>query len=116
MKIALPEWNDHISPVFDVADNILIYEYRNGEKEKHEIVSLPVAGPLMRASILKAHGVAIVICGAISRLAENALFMKNIQTISYKCGQITEILSAFRNGHLEDAVFSMPGCQGKENE
>lgn len=113
MKIAVPEWQGRISPVFDVAEDILLIDMeKNREKDRQTIV-LAKNTPWERAGLLRRMRVNVLICGAVSWPLEMALKAKGIQVISNICGQIEAVLAAFRNQRLIDNAYLMPGCCGR---
>jgi predicted Fe-Mo cluster-binding NifX family protein len=111
-KIAIPHHLGRVSPVFDVARNILTICVRDGREDKREEVIVDVLDPFLRAQKVSALGVDVVVCGAISQPFEAALSAAGIEVIGFVCGPIEEVLSAALNGTLEDARFLMPGFAG----
>ncbi|MHB0959465.1 MAG: NifB/NifX family molybdenum-iron cluster-binding protein [Pirellulaceae bacterium] len=111
MKVAVPEWQGRVSPVFDVAEQVRLVDV-DGEKDRQRVtVSLENTAPHERARRLAELGVHVLVCGAISWLLEALLANKGIRVIPLKCGEVEEILHAFGDGTLEDGRFSMPGCR-----
>jgi len=108
-KIAIPHHLGYVSPVFDVARNILAVSVRDGQGQERNEVALETADPFLRAQELKNFGVDIVVCGAISRPHEMALLAKGIEVLHSVCGPLEEVLSAALQGTLKDARFIMPG-------
>ena len=111
-KVAIPHHLGHVSPVFDVARNLLIVSIKDGQGQGREEVTLQTADPFLRAQEVKNLGVDVVVCGAISQPYETALSAAGIKVISFVCGPLEEVLSASLNGTLEDARFLMPGLGG----
>jgi predicted Fe-Mo cluster-binding NifX family protein len=110
MKVAIAQWQDRVSPVFDVANEILVSEIRPGKERRSEVVSIKGAQPMERARALKDCGTQVLICGAISRPMEMTLTALGIQVIPFTCGEVEEVLEAFRCGRLKGTTFLMPGC------
>jgi predicted Fe-Mo cluster-binding NifX family protein len=111
-KIAIPHHLGYVSPVFDVARNILIVSARDGQGQEREKVALETGDPFLRAQQMKNLGIDVVVCGAISRPYETALLAKGIEVRHSICGPLEEVLSAVFEGTLEDARFIMPGFAG----
>lgn len=111
-KFAIPHHLGHVSPVFDVARNLLAVSIKNGQKQGREELALVTADPFLRAQELKNLGVDVVVCGAISQPFEAALSAAGLKVISFVCGPLEEVLSALLNGTIEDARFLMPGLVG----
>ncbi len=111
-KVAIPHHLGHVSPVFDVARNLLTVSLDGGQEQGREEVTLQTADPFLRAQELKNLGVDVVVCGAISQPFETALSAKGIKVVGSVCGPLEEVLSAALNGTIEDARFLMPGLGG----
>jgi predicted Fe-Mo cluster-binding NifX family protein len=108
-RIGITHHLGHVSPVFDVARNLLAVSIKDGQAQGREEVTLQAADPYLRAQELKNLGVDAVVCGAISRPYEAALSTKGIKVIGSVCGPLEEVLWAFLDGTLEDRRFLMPG-------
>ena len=113
MRVAIPHWQNRVSPVFDVAGNVLMVDVADGREEARRNVAVNVEQPHLRASLLSQHGATVLICGAISWPLELALNAVGIEVISQTCGDIEQVLSAFINGQLKQDAFLMPGCCGR---
>jgi predicted Fe-Mo cluster-binding NifX family protein len=109
MKIAIPDWQGRVSPVFDSASKALLVEATEGGQVRREMASIPGDDALERARWLRRLGVEVLICGAISRHVETALAAAGIVVIPNTCGQVDDVLKAFLNGRLNEKGFMMPG-------
>ncbi len=99
--------------MFDVAERILLVQVGgSGEMSRRE-EPLPEEPPNLRARRVADLGVTALICGAISQPLEALLAARQIEVISQVCGDVEEVLEAFRAGALEDDRFIMPGCWGR---
>ncbi|HAR95654.1 MAG TPA: hypothetical protein DCR97_06800 [Deltaproteobacteria bacterium] len=100
----------YVSPVFDVARNLLFVSIRDGQEgyDRRE-ATIETADPFLRAKKLEDLGVGVLVCGAISRVYEAALTRRGIEVISLVCGPIEDVLSAYFDGTLGDSRFAMPG-------
>jgi predicted Fe-Mo cluster-binding NifX family protein len=116
MKVAIPHWQGRVSPVFDVAGNVLVVEIRNGVEHSREDVALDADDPQLRAARLGQTGAELLICGAISWPLEMALSSAGIDVITQTCGEVEQILVAFAKGQLQDNAFLMPGCCGRRRQ
>ena len=113
MKVALPIWAGRISPVFDVAERLLVVEVEEGtEVGRHEetVRETAFARRAMRVAEL---GVDTLICAAISKPLEEMLTHAGVQVISQTCGNLEDVLGAYLRGQLTDRAFLMPGCCGR---
>lgn len=112
MKVAIPYWQERVSPVFDVAGRVLLVEVAEGKEQGRQ--DLAMEGQLRtRANLLRENGASVLICGAISRPMELAMTAAGIEVISQTCGEIERVLAAFIGGQLSEGTFLMPGCCGR---
>jgi predicted Fe-Mo cluster-binding NifX family protein len=107
MRLALPDWQGRISPVFDVAREVVLVDLDSGNRQRASLGSL---APHDRAARLVEWGVDVLVCGAISWPLESLLIASGMQVISLVCGDVDDVVRAFREGALEREQFAMPGC------
>lgn len=110
MKLAISTLADRISPVFDVARQLLVVEVDHGKEVGSRNVPLEESKPAARARYVAALGVKVLICGAVSRPLERLLQVEGIEVFSQRCGPVGEVLGAFLSGQLTEEAFRMPGC------
>ena len=113
MKVAIPHWRGRVSPVFDVAGNVLVVEVDDGIEQARRDVLFDVEDPQGRAVRLTEAGANVLVCGAISRPLEMAVSAAGIAVIPQTCGDVERVLAAFITGQLADGSFLMPGCCGR---
>jgi predicted Fe-Mo cluster-binding NifX family protein len=113
MKLAISTLDDRISPVFDVAQAVLLVQLRCGRELGRQTVLLHARDMARRAAELSQQDVDVLICGAISRPLEATLRTVGIHVIPQTCGPIDEVLRAFVAGRLNGRAFLMPGCCGR---
>ncbi len=113
MKVAIPEWQGRISPVFDVAAHLLLADVTGGRVGERHTASLSAAAIHARARQVADLGVQVLICGAISWPLELALSGAGVEVIPQTCGEVEQILEAFVAGQLGRNAFLMPGCCGR---
>ena len=114
MKVAVPVWQGRVSPVFDVAGQLLVAELAEGTEVSRREYPLPSAEPEQRASQLAELQVQTLICGAISQALEALLSENGIRVHGRVCGNVDDVLKAFAAGTLGDAQYAMPGCCGQQ--
>jgi predicted Fe-Mo cluster-binding NifX family protein len=110
MRLAIPTLADRISPVFDVARQLLVVDVDHGEAVDTRNMPLEDGKPAARARHLATLGVTVLICGAVSRPLERLLLSEGLEVFSQRCGPVGEVLSAFLSGRLTEEAFRMPGC------
>lgn len=111
MKVAVAVWEGRISPVFDSARHVHLYEMieagapvRLGELAMHD------RHPAQRVRNLQEAGVEVLICGAVSNPLANVLQHAGLRLLSFVTGGEEEVLAAFCRGDLPSDAFLQPGC------
>jgi predicted Fe-Mo cluster-binding NifX family protein len=111
MKVAIPQWQGRVSPVFDVAERVLIVDVEGGAVQARHEEFCGGAELHLRTKRLAEWGVDVLICGAISQALEFALCDTGIEVIPLRCGAVEDILAAYIGGRLAGKTFTMPGCR-----
>jgi predicted Fe-Mo cluster-binding NifX family protein len=113
MKVALPVWNERISPLFDVCRKICVAEVDSGRVIEMTEADLCPGEPAGKALQLQEMGVSVLICGAISRPVQRMVAARNIKVIPFISGPSPEVIQAWLSGTLNNSSYSMPGCCGR---
>jgi len=116
MKVAVPDWQGRVSPVFDVAEHVVLVDLDAKEDGSQHTESLGSTAPHQRAQRLSELGVDVLVCGAISWPLEALLTANGIRVIPLICGEVAEVVRAFRDATLKDEQFAMPGCCRKRRQ
>ena len=116
MRLAVPDWQGRVSPVFDVAEQVLLVDLDGPPESSQRMKPLGSTAPHDRARRLAELGVDVIVCGAISWPLESLLTTGGIRVIPLVCGEVEEVVRAFREGTLEDERFAMPGCYRKRQQ
>jgi predicted Fe-Mo cluster-binding NifX family protein len=116
MKLAIPVWQGRISPVFDVAGQLLLVDLTDGREVAREECVLQENAPDQRARKLAELGVGTLICAGISQSLEVMLGEAGIGVIARICGGTEDVLAAFVAGQLSEERFAMPGCCGQRQQ
>ncbi|MCE0495488.1 NifB/NifX family molybdenum-iron cluster-binding protein [Vibrio salinus] len=116
MKAAFTIWNDRISPVFDVAGQLLVIE----TNEQREIIGrqtfkLSGESAYEKLMFISDLGVDELVCGAVSRPVFHAIKMNEIAVYSFRAGHIDDLVRAWQKNQVEQVNFSMPGCGRRGN-
>ena len=112
MRVAIPVWQGRVSPVFDVATQVLIVDLDEGGEVGRRHESLAQMGIEQRSEWLAHLGVEQAICCAVSHGLEMLLRAHGIGVVARICGDVNDVLQAYREGSLESERFAMPGCRG----
>jgi predicted Fe-Mo cluster-binding NifX family protein len=111
MRIAIPVWNDRVSPVFDVARSIRVVDIADGKITRETNHTFENES---RASTLVKLGVDLLICSAISTPLEATLWVSGVEVVSDTCGTVEKIVAAFLSGDEKLKTFRSPGYTHSE--
>jgi predicted Fe-Mo cluster-binding NifX family protein len=110
VTVAIPIWQERISPVLDAAARLLVVRQRRGAAVERREVTLGVLTPQTLARSVAELGVEALLCGAVSEGLRRALESEGIRVVSDLCGEVETVLRAFARGRLHREDFAMPGC------
>jgi predicted Fe-Mo cluster-binding NifX family protein len=116
MRIAIPQWQGRVSPVFDVAGRLLLVDVENGRELRRQEAPLKRADVFGRAAEVSGLGAQVLVCGAISALLEARLAAAGVHVVGFVCGAVEDVLAGFLNGELPSPEFLMPGCRGRRRQ
>ncbi len=112
MKIAVPEFQGRIAPVFDTCRRILIVVQNVDGDEIVSNEDWSTIARFGRAARLKELGVDTLICGGISCVMEEQIGRQGIRVIPWLSGAVPDVLGALRKGCISDPRYLMPGRGG----
>jgi predicted Fe-Mo cluster-binding NifX family protein len=116
VTIAIPVWQNRVSPVLDTATRLLVVRRRNGQEAgRREMVLGPLPPEALARTVAELH-VDMLMCAALSEVLRRALDHRGVRVRPHLCGEIEELLRAFDSGRLERPEFRMPGCWGDHSE
>ncbi len=113
MKVSIPTRAGRVSPVFDVARQLLVVTIEEGRESFREQAAIEETQLSARVRCVTSLGVDVLICGAISMQLEAMLVSAGVRVIPHTCGAVEEIIQAFESGRLTDEEYLMPGCCGR---
>ena len=111
MKIAVPIWENKVSPVLDTAAKLLIVETLNQNEIGRTEAFLDELEISRRCFRIRKLNIDVLICGAVSRAFSDMLAVSGIHVIPGIAGPVEEILGAYFSGALNQSKFLMPGCK-----
>jgi predicted Fe-Mo cluster-binding NifX family protein len=111
MKIAIPIWEDKVSPVFDTALRLLVVEVKGKKEASRFIYYIGDEDLTRRCQHIRTLNVDILICGAISYIFLKMLQSSGLEVIQQISGQVEEVLKAYLKGNIYNTRFLMPGCK-----
>ena len=109
MRAAFATWDQRLAPVFDVARWIHVVDAEAGSVVAVNDEVLPSGMTVQRAVRLVELGVETVVCGAISRPAQDMLEAYHIGVVPFVTGELLDVVQAWLEGRLDDECFVMPG-------
>ena len=107
----MPIFEGCISPVFDVAKNLMLVDVENRQEIARAHVVLEDSNPDLKTRRVIDLGASTLICGAISKPLESCLLSAGVEVIPQTCGGVEDVLHAFVAGALDENIFVAPGCQ-----
>jgi predicted Fe-Mo cluster-binding NifX family protein len=113
MKVAIPHWQQRVSPVLDTARQCYVITMEDGVEISRQDIELRGVSPLQRARELAALEIDVLICGAMSRSLEEALRISGVPVRPKTCGEISDLVQAIMEDRLDGEHFLMPGCCGR---
>jgi predicted Fe-Mo cluster-binding NifX family protein len=120
MRIAVPIWEDRVSPVLDTASRLLIIELEDQREASRFETLLDEQDIYRRCVRIKRLGIDILICGAISCPFLRMLMVSGIKIIYGISGNTEDVLEAYFCGAINHTKFLMPGfrrnrfCEGSQ--
>lgn len=109
MKIAIPVWGGKISPVFDTASKLLMFEVHDWSETQRSEVFLHENDLTKRCYRIRSLDIDVLICGAISRPFSRMLVSSGVSVIAWISGDAKDVFEAYLDGKLDQSRFFMPG-------
>jgi len=109
MRIALPVWQDKVSPLLDTASRLLVVvAERERETSRFEtyLEEMDISRRCQRIHSLK---IDVLICGALSRAFSTMLMAAGTDVISGITGRVEDVLKAYFHKTIFDSNYLMPG-------
>ena len=110
MRLAIPEFNGRVSPVFDFCRRLIIVEVSTDGPSERFKVDWSVPEVQNRADRLEALKIDALLCGGISSDLAEDVARKGIRVFPWISGEVQEVLNAFLANRLPDPHLTMPGC------
>ena len=100
MNLAIPIFNNFISPRMDCTRDFTLLEIVDGVVATREKLSVPSLHPLQIGYYLKSRGVDVLVCGGIPFPLLHVIQQQGISVIYGIIGEVEEVLEAFIEGRL----------------
>ncbi len=109
MRLAIPVWRGHVSPVFDVAATLLVIDVEDAREVARHVVPLGTPNESLRAHGLVSLGIDVLVCGAISRPLEQKVTAAGIRVMSLVSGPIERVAESMVAGRRLPPDCLLPG-------
>ena len=109
MKIAIPIFENRISPRFDCAPALVLYDITGQRAVGRKEISCEGWNDMERVSQLKGLGVDTLICGGLPNYLLGILTSGGIKVIPWIAGDTGEVLTLFLRGQLNSGTVICPG-------
>jgi len=116
MRIAIPVWDDKISPVLDTASKLLIVEVEDQKESSRFEIFLDEYELSKRCIRIRGMNVDTLICGAVSQPFYRMLASSGIEIVRDIAGHPEHVLDAYLKNKLTTPEFYMPGCNKKRKK
>ena len=111
MRIAIPVWEDKVSPVLDTALKLLVVEVKNQSEESRFVYHIDENDLSYKCQRIKKLELDILICGAVSHAFLQMLLASGLDVIQEISGLAEDVLHAYLKGNIFQPRFLMPGCK-----
>ncbi|MFH1999967.1 MAG: NifB/NifX family molybdenum-iron cluster-binding protein [Planctomycetota bacterium] len=113
MKVAIPVFQNRVSPVFDWSTRLLVIETDQGCEIRREELTLSADSATSRIDSLAGLSIEVLLCGGISAPLFALVRSRGIRVVPWISGEVNEVIPAFLKGKIPGKGFYMPGCCGK---
>ena len=111
MKVAIPIFGPRVSPRFDYAPGLLLFNLEDNRVVESEKFSLQAWDRLQRLQKLRELGVKTLICGGIDGNSAQILSDYGIRVIAWVAGEADEAMRCFLQGKLRPGVELCARCR-----
>lgn len=109
MRVAIPIWENKISPVLDTASKLMVVEVGVLDDASRFEIAFVKEDIASRCALVRNLDIDVIICGAVSRSFSSMLTASGVQMIPGISGPVEKVLAAYLDGRLESAGFFLPG-------
>ena len=111
MRVAIPVWEDKVSPVFDTALKLLVIDCEDQREVSRLVYHIGEDDLLWKCHRIASLAPDVIICGAVSHLFLNILRAADLEVIEHVSGRAEEVIEAYLKGDVLNSRFLMPGCR-----
>ncbi|HOK02008.1 MAG: hypothetical protein BWY23_00291 [Spirochaetes bacterium ADurb.Bin218] len=108
--VAIPIFQDRISPLLDEAKRFIIFEISENSITQSITINLDLESCSLRIARLKEMGVTVLISGAVSRFISEMIIDSGIKHYPWNSGAIEEIIDLYIKNKLHPCRASINKC------
>jgi predicted Fe-Mo cluster-binding NifX family protein len=108
-RIAIPVFQERISPVLDACNRLLVVDIANGKEIQRTDVSLKKMSREERTEAVSRWNIDTIICAGVSELMCSYIESRGVRLISGIAGELEKIIDAYIHNRLDQKCFMMPG-------
>jgi predicted Fe-Mo cluster-binding NifX family protein len=109
--VAIPVFQERVSPLLDVADRFVIYEIAEGGILLKSTVQLDAHCERLRIKKLGEIGVSVIIGGAVSGYTDRCVSEQGIRLVSWVSGAVDEIIELYLRDELPEGRIGRRRCR-----
>lgn len=110
--IAIPVFQERISPLLDEARRFALFEISDGIITQKILLNVDLETDAMRICKLKDMGVTTLISGAVSGYLSRYIVEKGVRHFPWVNGTIDEVIEAYLAGGLAECFAGKRRCEG----
>lgn len=110
--IAIPVFEERISPLLDVSERFVLFEVKGSTVTQKIEISINAETDRFRIQKLKELGVAVIISGAVSRYLSHIIIETGMKHIPWINGPVDEVIKSFLNNTLHSVIPENGSCGG----
>jgi predicted Fe-Mo cluster-binding NifX family protein len=108
--VAIPVFQDRISPLLDVANRFVIFEIVDNEISQKMIVNVHADCERLRIEKLKELGVSVIIGSAVSGFVSHVISEIGMRLISWVNGEIDDVIDLYIKDALNPSNSEASAC------
>jgi len=110
--IAIPVFQERISPLLDEARRFILIELSEGSIVNRTTVTLNQDSAALRVAKLREIGITTIICGAVSGFLSRIISEQGFVHYSWTGGPVEQVIDLYMSGALTPAVDCGKPCRG----
>ena len=108
--LAVPVFQERVSPLLDVSRNFALYEIQNGDIKQKIHINIHEDSESLRIEKLKELGVSVIISGAVSCFVSDIIRGKGMKLISWTNGPVDSIVKSYIAGNINECIVEKKKC------